>query len=121
MENQRRIARHIAGWNGFCHIEGDGGAGWRDCRVIDISLFGAGIRLQHLRPTDLVGRHISIELPAVGDSVNLRLEGEIRNVTRTTLRATVRVGIEFEGLSNTERSILAALSFIGNKHLEPLT
>ncbi len=117
MDNRRRTARHTAGWNGLCHIEGEGASGWRDCRVVDISVFGVGIRMQHLRPTELVGRRISIELPAVGESINLRLEGEIRNATRTALKATVRVGIEFEGLSNTERSILHALSCVGDRGL----
>ena len=112
MDNHRRADRQMAGWNGSCHIEGEGASGWRDCRVVDISVFGAGIRMQHLRPSELVGRRISVELPAVGESVNLRLEGEIRNAARTVLRATVRVGIEFDGLSNTERSILHALSCV---------
>jgi PilZ domain len=121
MENRRQTIRHPAGWSGFCQIEGDGASGWRDCRVVDISQFGAGVRLQHLRTSELIGRHLSIELPTVGDSVNLRLEGDIRNVTRTTLGATVRLGIEFDGLSKTERSILRALSLVGNQRLAPLT
>lgn len=121
MDNRRRTARQTVGWNGSCHIEGEGASGWRDCRVVDISVFGVGIRLQHLRPTELVGRRISVELPAVGESINLRLEGEIRNAVRTTLRTTVRIGIEFDELSNTERSILQALTCTGDRGLVAVT
>ena len=100
----------MAGWNGFCHIEGEGATGWRDCRVVDISMLGVGIRMQYFRPSELIGRRVSIELPAVGDSINIRLEGVVKQAARTTLRAMVRIGIEFDGLSSTERSILEALS-----------
>ncbi|HTU39194.1 MAG TPA: PilZ domain-containing protein [Acidimicrobiales bacterium] len=110
MENRRRVVRHKTAWTGFCHIEGENAVAWRDCRVVDISILGVGIRIQHFKPSELVGRRVAVELPAVGDSVNIRLEGEVKHVARTALRATVRVGIEFDGLSNTERSILQALS-----------
>jgi PilZ domain len=109
MERRRRVARYKAGWNGFCHVEGESASGWRDCRVVDISMLGVGIRMQHLKPSELLGRRISVELPAVGESINIRLEGHVKHVVRTALRATVRIGIEFEGLSNTEKSILEAL------------
>jgi hypothetical protein len=109
MERRRRVARYKAGWSGFCHVEGESPSGWRDCRVVDISMLGVGIRMQHLRPSDLPGSRVSVELPAVGDSINIRLEGTVKHVTRTALRATVRVGVEFSGLTHTERSILEAL------------
>ena len=108
MEN-RRAVRQTAGWSGFCHIEGEGAAGWRDCRVLDISLGGFSVRMQHSRPSDLMGRRVSVEAPAVGDAVNLRFEGEIKNVSRATLRS-VRIGIEFVHLSTTERAIVEVLS-----------
>ncbi len=121
MQNRRRVARHHAGWNGFLHVEGESAAGWRDCRVVDISMLGVGIKMQHLRPSELVGRRVAVELPAVGDSINLRLEGQVKHVMRTTLRTTVRIGIEFDRLSNTERSILEALSHSGDRSLVALT
>lgn len=121
MENRRRAPRHRASWNGFCHIEGDGASGWRDCRVVDISMVGVGIRMQYLRPLELVGRRVSIELPAVGDSINIRLEGVVKQVARTTMRTMVRIGIEFDALSNTERSILEALSCADQRQLVTLT
>ncbi len=65
--------------------------------------------MQHSRPSDLMGRRVSVEVPAVGEAVNLRFEGEVKDVSRTTLRS-VRLGIEFAHLSNTERAILEVLS-----------
>ena len=112
MENRRRAPRQTAGWSGFCHVEGESAAGWRDCRVVDISTLGIGIRMPHARPTDLIGRRVSVELPAVGDAVNIRFEGEVKNVSRSTLRSA-RVGIEFVHLSHTERAILEVLSSVG--------
>jgi hypothetical protein len=47
-----------------------------------------------------------VQTPASA-AVSIRLEGEIRNVVRVTER--FRIGIEFAGLSETERSILDAL------------
>lgn len=121
MQDRRRVARHHTGWNGFLHVEGESAAGWRDCRVVDISMLGVGIKMQHLRPSELVGRRVAVELPAVGDSINLRLEGEVKHVMRTTLRTTVRIGIEFDRLSNTERSILEALSHSVDRSVMALT
>ena len=84
MENRRSAPRRTAGWNGFCHVEGETASGWRDCRILDISTLGVGIRMQHSRPSDLMGRRVSIELPAVGDAVNIRFEaiegGEMEDV-----------------------------------------
>jgi PilZ domain-containing protein len=109
MENRRRMARQSAGWGGFCHIEGESASGWRDCRVMDVSLLGIGIRMQYARPSDLVGRRVSIEAPAVGESINIRFEGVVKHVSRTPLH-WVRVGIEFNHLSTSERAILEVLS-----------
>ena len=113
MENRRRAPRQAACWSGFCHVEGESASGWRDCRIIDISMLGLGIRMQHPQPSALIGRRMSVEVPAVGDSVNIRFEGEVKNVARTTLRS-VRIGIEFVHLSTTERAILEVLSHAGD-------
>ena len=92
---RRRTPRQPAGWDGVCQIEGEFAA---RCRVVDISMLGVGITLDHPSPYALVGRHISVDLPAVGDSASIRLEGKIANA-RLTLRTTVRVGIEFDSPS----------------------
>jgi len=112
MGDRRHVPRQVVGWNGFCHIQGESVADWRDCRVFDISMLGIGIRVQHLRPSELIGRRISVELPPAGDSVYVRLEGEVKNAVRSA-RGTVRVGIAFTGLSSSERSMRELLSFGG--------
>lgn len=109
MEQRRRVPRVSAGWFGICHIEGESDPNWRDCQVIDISMFGLGITLHHFWPTELVGRHISVEAPAVGASVNVRLDGVIRNADQTS-GGVIRVGIEFDGLSESELAVATVLS-----------
>jgi hypothetical protein len=78
-----------------CQIEGEFAA---RCRIIDISMLGVGITLDHPSPYALVGRHISVEVPAIGDSASIRLEGKITNA-RLTLKTSVRIGIEFDSPS----------------------
>ena len=109
---QRRVPRQPAGWDGLCHIGGESATEWRDCRIFDISMLGLGIEVHHPEPSMLISRRISVEIPAIGDSVNIRVEGEIRNV-RTVPDETVRVGIAFVDLSEAERSILDVLALTG--------
>ena len=116
MEYRRRATRQAASWAAFCHIEGESPAGWRDCEVIDISPLGLGVTFQHPQPWELVGRRISVDAPAVGSSVNLRLEGEIRNAA-PAMEGGVRVGIEFVGLTKGEQAITAVLSEMSNDDL----
>ncbi len=93
MQFRRRVARQPAGWDGVCQIEGEFAA---RCRVIDISMLGLGITLEHPSPTELAGRRISVDVPTViGDSFMMRLEGKIANA-KTTRGTAVRVGIEFD-------------------------
>jgi hypothetical protein len=93
MQFRRRVARQPAGWDGVCQIEGEFAA---RCRVIDISMLGLGISLEHPAPTELAGRRISVDVPTViGDSFMMRLEGKIANA-ETTRGTAVRVGIEFD-------------------------
>jgi len=92
MQFRRRIPRQPAGWDGVCQIEGEFAA---KCRVIDISMLGVGITLEHPSPTELAGRRISVGVPTVmGDSFRIRLDGKIANAK--TSGSAVRVGIEFD-------------------------
>jgi PilZ domain len=109
MERRRMIRRRSAGWYGVCHIDGETDPEWRDCQVADISMLGLAIRLHHFWPSELVGRHISVEAPASGASVNVRLEGVIRNVDRVS-GGVVRVGIEFDALNESELAVAGVLS-----------
>ena len=115
MDNRRRAVRQTAGWSGFCHVEGETASGWRECRVLDISTLGVGIKMQHSHPSDLTGRRVSIELPAVGDAVNVRFEGEVVNVTDASSPGSYRIGIAFSQLSVTERAILEVLSNVAQE------
>jgi hypothetical protein len=95
MHFRRRVPRQPAGWDGVCQIEGEFAT---RCRVIDISMFGVGITTDHPSPYGLVGRHIAVDVPAVGDATSIRLEGKVTNA-KLTLRTTVRLGIEFDSPS----------------------
>jgi hypothetical protein len=70
-----------------CRIAGDPAD--RPCRVDDISMLGAGVTFTHPAPSELAGRRISIDVPAVA-----RLEGEITHA-EPILGGAVRVGIVF--------------------------
>ncbi len=115
MERRRRALRQPAGWAGKCHVDGESVVRWHDCRVIDISILGLGITFHHQSPSELVGRALHVEVPAVGDSVKVRFDGEIRNATPTNPEGCVRVGIEFVGLSEPERAITAYLSAMSRR------
>lgn len=111
MEFRRRVPRQTAGWIGYCHIEGEPVDQPRECRILDISEFGVGIALKLPPRSKLVGRHVSVETPTFGASVNVRLEGTVRNSV-TTDGGSVRLGIEFVGLTEVELSLVKALGVL---------
>jgi PilZ domain len=113
MENRRRLHRQPAGWAASYQLAGDSAGGWRDCRVVDISMLGIGITFGHPNPAELTGRLISVNLPGDGNCVNVRLEGEIKN-TAVTMGRDIRIGIEFIRLSETEQAITAVLSVMSD-------
>jgi hypothetical protein len=47
MENRRRLHRQPAGWAASYQLAGEPASGWRDCRVVDISMLGLGIMFDH--------------------------------------------------------------------------
>ena len=101
MHMRRRVPRQPAGWDGSCHIEGESTETRRECRVIDISMLGLGITLNHPNTSEVLGRHISVDVAAVGDSVSIRLEGVVTNA-QPTLGGAVRIGIAFDELSHSD-------------------
>jgi hypothetical protein len=110
MMYRRREPRRPAGWGAVCLIEDElSTTGWRECTVLDFSSLGLAIVVRHGRPSELVGRSIAVEMPSASDSVSVRLEGEIRNIT-TISPEIVRLGIEFTGLSPVEQAITTVLS-----------
>lgn len=115
MERRRRVSRQSAGWAGRCHIDGESAVRWHHCRVIDISILGLGITFRHQSPSELLGRALHVEVPAVGDSVKVQFDGEIRSATPENPEGSVRVGIEFVGLSEAEQAITACLSALSRR------
>lgn len=109
MEYRRRGERQPAAWAGFCHIAGEFPSMWRDCEVIDVSMFGLGITLHHPQPWELVHRRILVDVFAIGDDEKIRLEGQIKDAA-FTLEGDIRIGLEFTGLSRTSEAITAILS-----------
>jgi hypothetical protein len=111
MEFRRRVPRQIADWVVHCRIDGVPVDGAKECRVLDISEYGVGILLRHPQDSELIGRHVSVETPKHSASVNIRLEGEVRNAVRTG-GGFVRLGIEFVGLTELEQSVVKALGVL---------
>lgn len=107
VENRRRAERQSAVWIGLCHVQGDSLDHWRDCGVFDLSAFGVGMDLRHPDASALVGRSVSVRLP-IGVSMDMTLTGEVRNAKEGP-DGIVRIGIEFEDVSDTERSIVDLL------------
>jgi hypothetical protein len=108
MEFRRRVPRQIASWDGYCHIEGEPADQRRECSVLDISELGVGILIRHPHGSELIARRISVETPTLGESVNVQLDGEVRNAVPMD-DGSVRLGIEFAGLTELEQSVFKAL------------
>ena len=122
-EKRRRVPRQNPGWLGKCAFEGDPGSSWYECQVLDVSILGSGLEVSDLGqsllgagleifspvPQDLVGNKITVDAHTPErESVSFRFTGLIRHV-RSELPGSIRAGIEFLGLSPTERTMLDAL------------
>jgi hypothetical protein len=81
--------------------------------VVDISEFGVAIVLHHPRCSELIGRHIAVETPTFGASVNVQLDGEVRNAVPMD-DGSIRLGIEFSGLTELEQSVFKALGVLSD-------
>ncbi len=89
---------------------------WGACEILDISILGAGLELfegaghvlEALR-YELIGHKVLVEVhtPA-GASITLQMVGEIRYTTEGK-QGGIRVGIQFNDLSETEQAILNVL------------
>ena len=100
MPYRREVPRQAAGWPGICNIAGDS-AESRQCWVVDISMLGAGLTLEHPKPSKLMGRRISIYVP-------VQLDGEVTHAG-LTLENAAQVGIKFDGLFARSAADFAAL------------
>jgi len=105
MPYRRDVTRQAAGWPGICNIAGDS-AESRKCWIVDISMLGAGLTLEHPSPSTLMGRRISICVP-------VQLDGEVTHAG-LTLEDAVQVGIKFDGhFADSDAAIAALQSTIG--------
>ncbi|HTU38929.1 MAG TPA: PilZ domain-containing protein [Acidimicrobiales bacterium] len=119
---QRRAERQPASWRGACVIDGDvEDAGWRECQIIDISMFGVGLTLRHRRPSDLIGRTLRVQIPAGAGCLSASLEGEVRHADAAE-PGVARIGMEFGRLSRSEQALAVVLDALTQTHLpEPET
>ena len=96
MRERRRHTRQTAGWRATCLIDEPelGTKEWRECWVLDLATNGLGVTMLHRNPSELLGRSILVEFPAMSQWVSVRLEGPITHVEEMAPEL-VRVGIEF--------------------------
>jgi hypothetical protein len=104
---------------GRCHIEDEPSDRWRECAIIDISTLGLGIDLLHSGEVELLGTwqddevrmHLNLHITVLlelGPSVAMTVSGVVRNAGSRP-DGIVRVGMEFVGLTENERSIVELL------------
>jgi hypothetical protein len=111
---RRRLPRQEAHWLGKYTIEGGTSGVWGACEILDISILGTGLELFDnpqlpADAVDLVGCQILVEVQTpAGASITLQMIGEIRYSTEGK-RGGIRVGIQFNQLSETEQAILNVL------------
>ena len=106
MTYNRRVKRLRAGWDGVCRIEGEPGE--RRCRIDDISMLGLGATFTDSSPSELAGRRISVDVPAMA-----RLEGLITHA-EVILGGAVRVGVVFNDSSGTTLDVATSQSTKGD-------
>jgi hypothetical protein len=109
---RRRVPRQPTRWDAMCHIEGECGHEWRACRVVDISMLGAGITLNCPSPSHSVARRILVDVAA--GEVSIRLEGKITNA-KLIRQGTSRLGVEFDLSSESEPGTAADQSALSKK------
>ena len=108
---RRRDRRQGAGWLGSYRLPEQPGAGWAQCRILDISASGIGLELfgppwpSAEQDVELV---IRFDAGVPAGSVTAQLPGVIRNHTASRF-GFVRVGVEFAELSSEERRLLDGL------------
>jgi hypothetical protein len=128
--DRRRAERLLALWMGRCHIQNEPSDLWRECAINDVSTLGMGIDLCHPDPIELLGlwedgelrlhpsRRITVRLE-LGPSVEITVAGEVRNAGSEP-DGMVRAGIEFIGLTGSERSIVRYLHRRASRGSQPI-
>jgi hypothetical protein len=90
-------------------VQDDPESPWYECRVVDISMLGAGVEIFGFSALDVDGERLAVEVePPDGRSFTIHFVGVVRNISPGP-RGRVRVGLEFVDLSESERSIVTML------------
>jgi hypothetical protein len=84
-------------------------------------MFGLGITLHYPALTQLMGRGLSVEVPALDETVKIRFEGKIKNVVAPVADGVVRVGIEFPEHSEAIQPMTAVVSLMSKFLIHPST
>jgi hypothetical protein len=107
-ERRRRRRHRAAHWQGRYRFAG--AAAWRDCELVDVSATGAGFQAFMLATDALPMADVELELVDRADPEPdpLRFTGHVRHLARSSA-GHVRVGIEFDELSDLEGRLLAML------------
>ena len=116
-ETKRRRAPRVGtlGWTGRYLLEDDPDTDWCECELLDLSILGAGLILFPFptrQPERIVGRVLVVEVhPEAGDSIHVGIKGRVVN-TGTRTDGCLRVGLEFEDLSETEQQVLQVMKLL---------
>jgi len=105
--DQRRDPRRAVEWP--AHFRRPGSAGWRPCRLIDISETGAAIEAFEVDDAESLRGVLELQLRApaeVGEM--MRLHGTVRYAT-CSAEGRVRAGIELDNGSALDEALLDAL------------
>jgi hypothetical protein len=105
----RRVERLPVGRGGLCRVGTDPEEEWLHCRLLDISMRGLAIYLQHPSPSALIGQHVIVEVSPFDDSVLFRLEGSISEAL--PMKGSIRVAIAFGKVSAPERYMIDVLTW----------
>jgi hypothetical protein len=107
-ERRRRPRHGAAHWQGRYRF--GGATAWRECELVDVSASGAGFQAFMLPSDALPMAEVELELVDRADPEPdpLRFTGRIRHLARSST-GHVRVGVEFDGLSDLEGRLLAML------------
>ena len=102
----RRALRRELEWTAQYLLEGSRDAGWRECRILDISREGAGVELFGATSEEARTHRVVLELEIT--RAVLRLAGEVRHV-RPGVNGGLHVGLHFTGLSVLEQDLLGSI------------
>ena len=84
-------------------------------------MLGLGITLHYPVLTELMGRGLSVEVPALNETVKIRFEGKIKNVAAPVAGGVVRIGIEFPEHSEASQPMTAVVSLMSKFVTHPST